>query len=134
MDSAAEGAEMRVPSLSPRWQEEEWKAVGRILDQGYFPLRLAPAFTTALISGEHAVSTDSLFESLMLYLTQCERELITAALGGDLDTDGQHDLLEMLDGLGVKSVPSQANLKAVLLQVAHKQIIQQPKYALDNMS
>lgn len=34
----------------------------------------------------------------------------------------------------MKAVPSQANLKAVLLQVAHKQIIQQPKYALDNMS
>lgn len=139
LDSAAEGAEMRVPSLSPKWQEEEWKAVGRILakgfvDQGYFPLRLAPAFTTAVIFGEHAVSTDSLFESLMLYLSQCERELITAALEGDLDSDGQDELLDLLDRLGVKAVPSQANLKAVLLQVAHKQIIQQPKYALDNMS
>jgi len=56
-DCAAEGAEMRVPALSPKWQDEEWKAVGRILakgflDQGYFPLRLAPAFTTALLFGE----------------------------------------------------------------------------------
>lgn len=46
LDSAAEGAEMRVPFLTPKWQEEEWKAVGRILakgflDQEYFPLRLA---------------------------------------------------------------------------------------------
>ncbi|KAL7404093.1 hypothetical protein ABVT39_009499 [Epinephelus coioides] len=94
----------------------------------------ADAFTTALICGEHAVSTDSLFESLMLYLSQCERELITAALEGDLDSDGQDELLDLLDCLGVKTVPSQDNLKAVLLQVAHRQIIQQPKYALDNMS
>ncbi|MEQ2180064.1 hypothetical protein GOODEAATRI_031814, partial [Goodea atripinnis] len=54
------------------------EAVGRILakgflDQGYFPLRLAPAFTTAVISGEHAVSNDVLFESLLPYLRQCER-------------------------------------------------------------
>jgi len=59
---------------------------------------------------------------------------MTAALEGDLDSDGQDELLDLLDHLGVKSVPSQANLKAVFLQVAHKQIIQQPKYALNNMS
>ncbi|XP_046704308.1 uncharacterized protein LOC124385191 [Silurus meridionalis] len=139
LDCAAEGAEMRVPSLSPKWQEDEWKAVGRILakgflDQGYFPLRVAPAFTTALIFGEHAVSTDLLYQSLLLYLSQCERDLITTALQQDLDSDGQDELLDLLDRLGVKTVPSQDNLKAVLIQVAHKQIIQQPKYALDNMS
>lgn len=111
LDSAAELVEMRVPSLSPKWQEEEWKAVGRklakgFLDQGYFPLRLAPAFTTALIFGEHAVSTDSLFESLMLYLSQCERELITAALERDLDSDGQDKSLDLLDRLGVKALPA----------------------------
>ncbi|XP_039663395.1 uncharacterized protein LOC120563342 [Perca fluviatilis] len=130
---------MRVPCLSPKWQEEEWKAVGRILakgflDQGYFPLRLAPAFTTALIFGEHAVSPDLLFESLLLYLSQCERDLIATALQEDIDSDGQDELLDLLDRLGVKMVPSRDKLKAVLLQVAHKQIIQQPKYALDNMS
>lgn len=95
--------------------------MGRILakgflDQGYFPLHLAPAFTTALIFGEHAVSTDSLFESLMLYLSQCERELITTALEGNLDSDGQDELLDLLDRLGVKAISSQANLKAVLLK------------------
>lgn len=31
-------------------------------------------------------------------------------------------------------VPSRENLKATLLQIAHKQMIQQPKYALHNMS
>lgn len=138
LDCAAEGAEMRVPTLSPRWQEEEWKAVGRILakgftDQGYFPLRFAPAFTTALIFGEHAVSADLLFESLLLYLSQCQRDLVTAALMNK-DSENQDELLDLLDQMGVKEVPSPDTLKAVLLQLAHKKIIQQPKYALDNMS
>ncbi|KAF3705570.1 hypothetical protein EXN66_Car021261 [Channa argus] len=139
LDCAAEGAEMRVPSLLAKWQEEEWKAVGRILakgftEQGYFPLRLAPAFTTALIFGEHAVCSDLLFQSFTLYLSHGEKKLINAALQQDLDGDGQEELLELLDRLGVKTVPSQDTLKAVLIQAAHKQIIQQPKYALDNMS
>ncbi len=43
LDCAAEGAAMRVPMLSPKWQEEEWKSISRILakalkDRGYFPL------------------------------------------------------------------------------------------------
>lgn len=138
LDCAAEGAEMRVPILSPRWQGEEWKAVGRILakgfmDQGYFPLHFAPAFTTALIFGEHAVSAELLFESLLLYLSQCQRDLIMAALI-DMDSDNQDDLLDLLDKMGVKEVPSKDSLKAVLLQLAHIKMIQQPKYALDNMS
>lgn len=139
VNSAAEGADMRVPSLTPKWQEEEWRAIGRILakgfiDQGYFPLRLASAFTTALIFGEHAVSTDLLFESLLLYLGRCDRDLVTTALKGNIDSDGQDELIDLLDRLGVTVVPTQDNLKAVLLQAAHKLFIQKPKYALDNMS
>lgn len=37
-----------------------------------------------LIFGAHVVPPDSLFESLMLYLSQCERDLITAALDAGL--------------------------------------------------
>jgi len=70
LDCAAEGADVRVPSLSPKWPEEEWKSVGRIMvkrlkDHGYFPSRLAQAFTAAITFGEHTVS-------LMLYLSQSE--------------------------------------------------------------
>ncbi|MEQ2166246.1 hypothetical protein GOODEAATRI_025924 [Goodea atripinnis] len=126
LDCAAEAAEMRS-SLSPKWQEEG-KAVGGILnkgflDQGYFPLHLAPVFTTALIFGEHAVSNDILFESLLLFLSQCERDLIATALQEDIDSESQDELLDLLD-------PSPENLEAVLLHVAHKQIFQEPKYAL----
>jgi len=80
------------------------------------------------------VSPDVLFESLLFYLSQSERDLITTALQEDLDSDGQEELLDLLDRLGVKMIPSRDNLKAILLQVAHKQIIQKPKYALDKMS
>lgn len=43
LDCAAEDADVREPSLSPKWKKEEWKSVGRILtkglkDHGYFPV------------------------------------------------------------------------------------------------
>ncbi|GAA6081486.1 uncharacterized protein LOC113028424 [Tachysurus ichikawai] len=31
LDHAAEGEDMRVPSLSAKWQDEDWKSIGRIL-------------------------------------------------------------------------------------------------------
>ncbi|KAK7944641.1 hypothetical protein WMY93_000369 [Mugilogobius chulae] len=139
VDGAAEGADMRVPALTPKWQEEEWQAIGRILargfiDQDYFPLRLAPAFTTALIFGEHSISTDVLFQSFLLYLSHCDRDLVETALKGPTDTDSKEELLDLLDRLGVTVLPTPDNLKAILLQAAHKVIIQTPKYALDNMA
>ncbi|KAF7646140.1 hypothetical protein LDENG_00192530 [Lucifuga dentata] len=138
LDCAAEGADVRVPSLSPKWQEEEWKSVSWILakglqNHGYFPSRLARAFTTAVTFGEHSVSTDLLFDSLMLYLSQSERDLLSTALQEALVGD-EDEILDLMDCMGVRTVPTQENLKAVLLQVAHKQMIQQPKYALDNIS
>lgn len=102
LDRAAEGAELRVPSLSPKWQEDEWRAVGRILakgylDQGYFPLGIAPAFTTALLFGEHAVSTNMLFESFQLHLSQSERDLIDMLYRKTLTVEAQDKFLNMLD-------------------------------------
>lgn len=67
-------------------------------------------------------------------MSQSERDLIDTALQEDLDGETQDELLDMLDRLGVKIIPNRENLKPVLLKVAHKQIIQEPKYALDNMA
>ncbi|XP_049424839.1 uncharacterized protein LOC125884090 [Epinephelus fuscoguttatus] len=139
LDCAAEGADVRVPSLSPKWQKEEWKSVGKILakglkDHGYFPFRLAQAFTAAVVFGEHSVSPDLLVDSLMLYLSQSERDLLSTALQEAVVGDDEEELLDLMDRMGVRTVPSQDNLRAVLVQVAHKQIIQHPKYALDNIA
>nr|XP_020512189.1 uncharacterized protein LOC110001097 isoform X4 [Labrus bergylta] len=139
LDCAAEGADVRVPCLTPKWQEEEWKSIGRIMAKGfqdhrYFPSRLAPAFTAAVIFGEHYVSTDLLFDSLMLYLSQSERDILSTALQEELVGDEHGELLDLLDRMGVTKVPTKDNLKAVLLQVARKQLIQQPKYALDSIA
>lgn len=139
LDRAAEGQEMRVPLLSPKWQEEEWRSIGRILVKGfqdhhYFPSRLALAFTMALVFGEHSVSPDILFESMLLYISPEERDLVNKALLEDLLAEEQEELLDLFDRLGAKSIPTKENLKPMLLSIAHKLIIQHPKYALDKMS
>lgn len=139
LDCAAEGAEARVPSLPAKWQEEEWKSIGRILakglkDHGYFPSRLAQAFTAAITFGERSVSPGLLYDSLMMYLSQSERDIVSAAFHEDLVGDDEDDLFELVDRMGVRTSPTKENLKALLLQAAHNQLIQRPKYALVNIA
>ncbi|XP_049930770.1 uncharacterized protein LOC126408977 [Epinephelus moara] len=138
LDHTAEGDDQRIPSLCPKWQEEEWKSIGRILlkgfqDHGYFPCRLSPVFAVALIFGESEVSDDVLFESL-LYVSQSDRNLITTALKEDLSEEERDELIDLLDRLDVTALPTQQNLKGILLKVAHKQLIQKPRYASEKMS
>ncbi|XP_073808037.1 uncharacterized protein isoform X2 [Danio rerio] len=139
LDNTAEGEEFRVPSLSPKWQEEEWKSMGRILlkgfqDHGYFPCRLSPVFTVALIFGENQVSNEMLFDSLLFYLSQSDRDLVTRALNEDLSDEDRDELLDLMDRLDVSVLPTTENLKGLLLKVAHKQLIQKPAYAAEKMS
>lgn len=120
VDRIAEGEDLRVPSLSPKWQEEEWKSIGRILlkgfqDHGYDPCRLAPVFTVALIFGENEVSDDLLFENLLLYRSQSDRDLINTALKEDLVDEDRDELLDLLDRLDATTLPTQGNLKGILI-------------------
>lgn len=67
------------------------------------------------------------------YLSQSERDLVSCALKEDLLGDDKDELLDLLDRLGVTTIPTQQNLKELMLKAGHKKIIQLPKYALDNM-
>lgn len=139
LDHTAEGEDQRVPSLCPKWQAEEWKSIGRILlkgfqDHGYFPCRLSPAFAVSLIFGENEVSDDLLLESLIMFVSQSDREIMTTALKEDLSEDDRDELIDLLDRLDVTVLPTQNNLKSILLKVAHKQLIQKPRCACEKMS
>uniref|UniRef100_A0A096M4T5 HECT domain-containing protein n=1 Tax=Poecilia formosa TaxID=48698 RepID=A0A096M4T5_POEFO len=139
MEHIGEGEEVRVPSLPNRWQKQEWKSIGRILlkgfkDHGYFPCRLAPAFTVALIFGESEVSEEMLFESLLLYITQSDRDLVSNVLKSGCPDEDRDELVDLLDRLNVTALPTQDNLKGLLLSAAHKHLIQKPRYAAEQMS
>lgn len=100
-------------------KEKEWKSVGIILvksfkDYKYFSSCLCPAFTITLVFGEHSVSSDVLFQSLLLYISQQERDL-QKALKEDLVGREQEELLDLVDRLGQRTLPKRDNLKATLV-------------------
>ena len=135
----AEGEDYRVPAINPHWQEEEWKSLGRILvkgllDHNMFPLTFAPAFISAVLFGEHSVCQETLLNSFLLYLNKTERDLVKTALERKLSADEKEDFLEMIDRFGSKIIPTMENMREEVLKMAHKEIIQKPKYALEKIA
>ena len=132
-DSSTLGERERVPTLRHDFQSSEWSAVGRILtkgylDLGYFPFMLSQAFIVSVLFGENAVPEETLLKSFLNYIAKDEEAVVAEALKGNLDVN---ELIDVLDRFGCRKVPTQENAKDLILEVAHKEIVQKPQYVAD---
>ena len=138
--SSSVGETERVPVISPDYGRDEWEAVGRILLKGYvdasiYPIQLSYSFSCALIYGESEVSANMLVDSLRMYLSDTDRSVVDKALmGADLDDDEMDDFIDLLSRVNCHSVPANDETRPMIINIAHKELIQQPKYALDAMT
>ena len=125
------GEEERVPNLRHDFQSSEWTAIGRVivkgyLDLGYFPCMLSKAFMASAFFNENAVSEEMLLHSFLRYVAKDEMEVITAVLKGESGLEDNEGLLDLLDRFGCRKLPTKENVRYLLLEIAHKEIIQSP--------
>ena len=110
-------------------------------DLGYFPVMLSKAFVICAMFGEKAVSEDTLLESFNEYLAPSEKQVVREALQRtdeewNLDDTADEDqkdeeLLDLLERFGCRKFPTKENIMSLILEVAHKEIIQKPQYVAD---
>lgn len=132
----AVGENEMVPCIRHDFSSEEWKAVARILvkgfkDVGYFPLKLSKAFMIATLFGEQLITPEILFQSFFLYLPVGEQSLLKTCLEKEeIDINGEdEELIDLLQGLSSKRiVNSGSDLKVLISEIAHKELIQTPSY------
>uniref|UniRef100_A0A3P9DBH3 Ubiquitin carboxyl-terminal hydrolase n=1 Tax=Maylandia zebra TaxID=106582 RepID=A0A3P9DBH3_9CICH len=134
-----EGETERVPRLRPDFCEAEWQAVGQIwvkgfLDHGVFPVRLSKAFILACIHGIDSVSIDILMTSFLNYVAPVERSAVENALQGTMGESDEEDLLDLFTRMGSNSLPPKNNMQLAIERMAHKAILQEPKYIVDCFS
>ncbi|XP_073798489.1 uncharacterized protein [Danio rerio] len=136
-----EGEDERVPRLRPDFSEPEWEAVGRIwvkgfLDLGVLPVRLASAFILACMYGIDSVDDELLLSSFHNYLSLTERTAIAKAYEGTLDESDEEDLLDLFTRMGSHRIPFKnlQNMKIAIQTMAHKAILQEPKFIIDCFS
>ncbi|XP_046877352.1 uncharacterized protein LOC124468585 isoform X1 [Hypomesus transpacificus] len=131
-----EGEDERVPRLQPDYSEKEWQAVGRVwlkgyLDHNILPIRLSPAFILACCQGVSSVDEELLMMSFARFLSVSERASVEQALQGNMDETAEEDLLDLFSRMGSHILPSKDNLQPVILTMAHKVLLQEPKFIID---
>lgn len=134
-----EGETERVPRLRPDFSEAEWQAVGRIwvkglVDHGVMPVKLSMAFILACISGIDSVDTDILMSSFLNYLLPTERSAVEKALQGTMEESDEEDLFDLFSRMGSHFLPPKNSMKSAIETMAHKAILQEPKYIVDCFS
>ena len=134
-DQCTLGRTLRVPSLRHDFGVAEWNSVARILVYGfktfgYWPVLIAPTFMRHCIAPATDIPNEDLLTDFYSYVSAPDREVFLTAEKdfSAVDTD---ELVEALDMHECKTVPKQENFKAVLLEIAHKEIIQTPMFISD---
>lgn len=132
------GERERVPSLRHDFQCEEWTAVARIiakgyLDLGYFPVMLSPTFIISVLFGEMKVCEESLLHSFNRYLAPIDEDVVHEALKGGECEDGRDytELIDLLSRYGCRKRPSKENVNSLISELAHKELIQRPRYVAE---
>ena len=132
------GVREKVPSLRHDFHSIDWTAVARILvkgyiDVGYFPLMLSPVFLVAVINGESAVEELALVASFRKFISKDEEEVVKDALETTVDDLSDNDeLMEFLGRFDCRKLPSKENISVLIAELAHKELIQKPKYVAES--
>lgn len=121
-----------VPFVREDFNDKKWCAVAKILYKGwkeakYFPVKLAPAFLENCMFGE---THSDLIENFLKFLCVSEGNLLKTALNNFDSVEGD-ELIDILDSLKCKRLPSRDNIALILKDIAHKEFIQRPKFIID---
>ena len=136
------GEKERVPAHFEKYAEEEWRAIGRILCKGqmdvaYFPIQLSKAFVISLLFGKAAITPDVLWSSFLEFITQSEKDAVERSISNSKDEDDDdilEDLLCRMDCSYIPDMEQAGEFRSFLLGVAHKEIIQDSKFAMEEMA
>jgi hypothetical protein len=129
------GEDILVPVLVHTMKQADWRAVAMVIYIGYkqekyFPNRLAIPFIRYCIDGNAAISAGELVCTFMEFLAEIERITLKSALE-DFDATYFDHALDTLSSHDVRKTPTKANIKDIIEEVAHKEIVQNPAYVAD---
>ena len=124
----------------PTTDKRNGRLLGRMLlkgftDMGIFPVQLSFACAVAIILGEAEVTPPTiLHKSFRAYRCEADRHVIDKARSGSkLNEDDNDDLIDLLSRVNRHQIQKEDEIRPILLSIAHKESIRQPKYAVDAM-
>ncbi|KAF3840360.1 hypothetical protein F7725_019077 [Dissostichus mawsoni] len=101
------------------------------MDHNILPIRLSPAFILSCCQGVSSVDEELLMMSFLRYLSVTERESVEKVLEGNLEEIDEEDLLDLFSRMGSHCLPSKDKIRAAIVVIAHKALLQEPKFIID---
>ncbi len=129
------GEEERVPCIRHDMGKQQWQAVARIFlkgffQTGYFPIQISQVFLISLMFGEDAITNDMYLESFKRYVSRAEADMMEKVMECKLPLDDD-DFEDFLSAFDCKKIVNEANITEVLIELAHKELVQKPSYVAD---
>ena len=123
------GEDEMVPIISHDVSKSVWQAIARVMLKGYFqeryfPIQISPVFLSCCLFGEESVTLEMYFNSL------AEANLAEKVLSSSVSVDDD-EVLDLLTAFECKKVATANNFKDLIIKIAHKEIVQKPRYACD---
>lgn len=133
-EMATTGCNWKIPIIRHDFQDEQWRAIGKIIfigwrDIQYLPLSLALPFMEYVICGT-VVNNQYLVDGFLNTLPFKSKDILQNALK-DFKQIDEDELLDILQEFDCRLVVNEKNIKDVVSEIAHKEIIQRPKYIID---
>lgn len=131
LEQCTTGNELKVPFLRHDFGQMEWESVGRILAFGwererYLPVKIAP---TIIEQAAFGFTRSSVLENFLKYLPPSDRSLIESWRSNVIED--MEELIEVLGTYDCRKLPTAENANAVLQELAHKTLIQEPAYVIE---
>ena len=128
------GEDERVPIIRHDVSKPMWQAIARVMLKGYFqehyfPIQISPVFLSCLF-GEESVTLEMYFNYFMNYISKPEANLVEKVLSSSVSVDDD-EVLDLLTAFECKKIATADNFKDLIIEIAHKEIVQKPRYACD---
>lgn len=128
-EQCTSGTSLKVPCLRHDMEAEDWKAVGRVIAMGWtlqkiLPIQLAPNFLSSALFG---IAGNKLREEFLQFIPQSESKVLSSALE-NMENVEMDEILEILSNHECKVRVTKDNLGAVIDQIAHMEMVQEPAF------
>ena len=133
ISSSLIGFQEKVPCVRHDMTSLDWRTIARIIlcsfQVSYYPLSLSPTFLMSVLFSEQVITEEMMFESFKQYVTIDERRTIEASIKEFPTKDEElESLTDLLSAYNCHSKPKADNLKQLIIELCHQELIQKPRY------
>lgn len=131
-----EGCGECVPLLTMQLNEEDYKAIGKIITHMFlscqiFPVRLSEALVQYCLFG--VVSDDCLISSFLNLLSTNDRYVLQTNLEDQSSNLNIEQLIDVFADYNITTLPTKENLMSIILDAARLTLVSKPLFFITNL-